>query len=890
MVDFNIGDIDPIETMEWLESMKSVIHRDGIDRAKYLFNEISRILVKHKCLDNIYNKFEYINTISIEDEPIYPGDITIEKSICAAVRWNAIMIVIKAFKKKMDLGGHLSSYQSIAHIYEVCFNHFFRISDDNNIGDLIYFQGHSSPGIYSRAYLEGRLTEVQLNNFRQEVYEDGISSYPHPKLMPSFWQFPTVSMGLSALNAIYQAKFLKYLYNRGLQDTSDITVYAFLGDGEMDEPESKGAITVAARYKLNNLIFIVNCNLQRLDGPVYGNGKIIIELEKFFRGSGWEVIKVIWGSDWDVLLSKDISGKLIQLMNETVDGTYQTLQSKDGMYIREHFFGKYIETKELVKDMTDEEIYNLVRGGHDYKKIYAAFKSAHCVKDKPVVILFHTVKGYGLTSNIESKNIAHQVKNINFHDLCVIRDNLNISMDDDGVKNLSFIKFSKYSDEYKYLHSQRKKLGGYLPRRNISNTNDVLKLPELFDFQSLFKKQDKKTSTTMSLIRILNIMLRNKYIKDKIVPIIADEARTFGMEGLFRKIGIYNPHGQKYIPQDYNEIFYYKESINGQILQEGISELGAISSWLSAATSYCTNSLTMIPFYIYYSMFGFQRVGDLLWAAADQQAKGFLIGGTSGKTTLNGEGLQHADGHSHIYSLTIPSCISYNPAYSYEIAVIIYDGLLRMYGSRQENIYYYITTMNENYHMPKMPSNSEDGIKKGIYKLETLSGDKCLVQLLGSGSILQHVRIAARILSKKYGIASVVYSVTSFTELARDGQDCERWNLLHPNDISKSSYISCIMNDAPAVAVTDYIKLFAEQIANYVPTNKYFVLGTDGFGMSDSRFNLRNHFEISYSYIVIYVLSILVQLKDISSVLFDRAIDIFKIDVNKINPLFFEKR
>ncbi|WP_115956053.1 pyruvate dehydrogenase (acetyl-transferring), homodimeric type [Candidatus Purcelliella pentastirinorum] len=887
MVNSEFNDIDSIETIEWLESIKSVIHNDGIERAKYLLNKISKVIFRNEHFNDYLNKFNYINTISVEEEPIYPGNIVIEDRICSAVRWNAIMIVLRASRKKLDLGGHLSSFQSVAHIYEVCFNHFFRIYGDDNIGDLVYFQGHISPGIYSRAFLENRLTEIQLNNFRQEICGNGISSYPHPKLMPNFWQFPTVSMGLSALNAIYQAKFLKYLYNRGLDDTSKRTVYAFLGDGEMDEPESKGAINIASRDKLDNLIFVINCNLQRLDGPVYGNGKIIMELENFFLGAGWEVIKVIWGSNWDPLLKKDVNGKLIKLMNETVDGEYQTLQSKNGMYIREHFFGKYSETKDLVKDITDIDIFNLVRGGHDYKKIYAAFKKAQVVKNKPVVILFHTVKGYGLTSNIESKNISHQVKDISFDDLCSIRDNLQISIDNNGISNLLFVKFAKGSDEYEYLHDRRKVLGGYLPNRNMYNLKDKLILPKLSDFKSLLKKQNKKISTTIAFIRILNIILRNYSIKDRVVPIVADEARTFGMEGLFRKIGIYNSNGQKYIPQDYNETFYYKEDKNGQILQEGINELGAISSWISASTSYCTNNLTMIPFYIYYSMFGFQRVGDSLWAAGDQQAKGFLIGGTSGRTTLNGEGLQHADGHSHIYSLTIPNCISYNPAYSYEIAVIIYDGLLRMYGPNHENVYYYITTFNENYHMPSMPPNSEYGIKKGIYKLETLNGSKSSVQLLGSGSILQHVRMAARILSNRYDIASDVYSVTSFTELARDGQDCARWNLLHPNDVNKSSYISCVMNSFPALAVTDYIKLFAEQISSYVPSDKYFVLGTDGFGMSDSRFNLRNYFEISYPYIVICVLSILVQLKDISSIFFNHAIDLFGIDVNKINPRLF---
>lgn len=877
-------DLDPIETREWLESLDSVIQREGISRAEYLINQILKKAYFHGIqITEKFEKNDYINTIPVEQEPDYPGDISLEKKIESFICWNAAMIVLRASKKKLDLGGHISSFQSSSTLYEVCFNHFFKAKNKNNSGDLVYFQGHISPGIYARSFLEGRLTEKQLNNFRQEISGNGLSSYPHPKLMNKFWQFPTVSMGLGAISAIYQAKFLKYINNRNLKNTSNQTVYVFLGDGEMNEPESKGAITIATREKLDNLIFVINCNLQSLDGPVTGNGKIINELENIFLGAGWYVIKVLWGSKWDKLFKKDKSGKLIQLMNETLDGDYQIFKSKNGAYIRKHFFDIYPETSKLVQDMTDEEIWSLNRGGHDPKKIYAAFKLAKKIKNKPKVILVKTIKGYGMGSFVESKNIAHQIKKMSLDEIRYFRNRLNIPISDEKIEELPLISFKKNTDEYNYLQEKRNVLGGYLPKRS-SRFDEKLEIPSLEYFKDLFKKQNKKISTTIAFVRILNLILNYNSIKDRLVLIIADEARTFGLEGLFRKMGIYNSSGQKYTPQDLKKLTYYKEDIKGKIIQEGISELGAGSSWLAAATSYSTNNLPMIPFYIYYSMFGFQRIGDLLWLAADQQARGFLIGGTSGRTTLNGEGLQHGDGHSHIQSLTIPSCISYDPAYAYELMVIIHNGLTRMYGEKQENIYYYITTLNENYNMPQMPLNVEEGICKGIYKLKSFDGKIKKIQLLGSGSLVRHVRKAGKILSIEYNIESDIYSVTSFTELAREGQDCDRWNMLHPNKNRKVPYISQVLKNFPTIAVTDYMKLFAEQIRAYLPTVHYRVLGTDGFGLSDSRKNLRYYFEINAFYIVIAALTELAKIGKIKKKLVDEGIKKYKINPEKINP------
>ncbi|AIN47426.1 pyruvate dehydrogenase (acetyl-transferring), homodimeric type [Candidatus Palibaumannia cicadellinicola] len=881
-------DVDPIETCDWLQSLESVIREEGIARAQFLINQILEKARENgiQISTDLSSNNNYINSISVEDEPEYPGNLELERRIRSAIRWNTVMMVLHASKKNLDLGGHIASFQSSATIYDVCFNHFFRARNNKDGGDLVYFQGHISPGIYARSFLEGRITAEQLNNFRQEVDGQGLSSYPHPKLMPEYWQFPTVSMGLGPICAIYQAKFLKYLHNRGLKDTSDQTIYAFLGDGEMDEPESKGALTIATREKLDNLIFIINCNLQRLDGPVIGNGKIINELESVFAGAGWKVIKVIWGSRWDELLRQDTKGKLVQLMNETLDGDYQTLKSKNGAYVRKHFFGKYHETAELVKNMSDEEIWALNRGGHDPKKIFAAMQRAKLTTGKPTVILVHTIKGYGMGVTGEGMNIAHQVKKMNIEEIRYFRDRFNLSViTDDQIESLPYITFKKESEEFKYLHERRNALHGYLPSR-LKNFTQSLELPSLDDFISLLKEQNKKISTTIAFVRVLSILLKKPIIKNRIVPIIADEARTFGMEGLFRLIGIYNSDGQQYTPQDREQLAYYREDDKGQILQEGINELGAASSWLAAATSYSSNDFPMIPFYIYYSMFGFQRTGDLFWAAGDQQARGFLIGGTSGRTTLNGEGLQHEDGHSHIQALTIPNCISYDPSYAYEVAVIIHDGLHRMYGKQQENIFYYITTLNENYFMPVMPVGVEEGIRKGIYKLETLAGTQGKVQLISSGAILRHVRKAAKILSQEYDISSDVYSVTSFTELARDGQDCERWNMLHPTETPRIPYVATILNTAPVIASTDYMKLFAEQISNFIPTTPFHVLGTDGFGLSDSRDNLRHYFEIDASYIVVAALWVLTKSKKLKTDIVSNAIKRFGINPDKISPRF----
>jgi len=884
MSDILNQDVDPIETRDWLQAIESVIREEGVERAQYIIDKVISQARQGGVNIASSTNHDYINTIPVNEEPAYPGNLELERRIRTAIRWNAIMTVLRASKKDLDLGGHMASYQSAATIYEVAYNHFFRAANDKDGGDLVFFQGHISPGIYARAFLEGRLTEEQLNNFRQEVHGHGLPSYPHPKLLPEFWQFPTVSMGLGPLNAIYQARFLKYLHNRGLKDTSEQTVYAFLGDGEMDEPESKGAINVATREHLDNLVFVINCNLQRLDGPVTGNGKIINELGSFFNGAGWNVIKVIWGSDWDELLRKDTSGKLIQLMNETVDGDYQRYVSKDGAYMREHFFGKYPETAELVKDMTDEKIFALKRGGHDPKKVFAAFQKAKETKNQPSVILVHTIKGYGMGETAEGKNIAHQVKKMDIDGIRHFRDRFDVPVADEDLEQLPYITLDKTSEEAKYLHERRSQLKGYLPKRT-PNFTQALEIPALGEFSALLEEQKKEISTTIAFVRALNVMLKDKSIGPRLVPILADEARTFGMEGLFRQIGIYSPKGQQYTPQDREQVAYYKEDEKGQILQEGINELGAGSSWLAAATSYSTNDLPMIPFYIYYSMFGFQRIGDLCWAAGDQQARGFLVGGTSGRTTLNGEGLQHEDGHSHIQSLTIPNCISYDPAYAYEVAVIMQDGLKRMYGD-QENVFYYLTTLNENYAMPAMPEGVENGIRKGIYKLETVKGkkDKLHVQLLGSGSILRHVREAAQILSNDYGVSADVYSVTSFTELARDGQDCERWNMLHPTEVPHVPYIAQVMNEAPAVASTDYMKLFAEQVRNFVPSSEFRVLGTDGFGRSDSRENLRHHFEIDASYVVVAALGELAKRGDIEAAVVADAIKKFNIDADKVNP------
>jgi pyruvate dehydrogenase E1 component len=878
-------DVDPFETREWLDAIESVIREEGVERAQYL---LSQVLEKSAVEGLSFNgsgamTSDYINTIHVDQQPEYPGDRDIERRIRSVIRWNAIMIVLRASKKDLDLGGHMASYQSSAAFYETCFNHFFRASNEKDGGDLVYFQGHISPGIYSRAFVEGRLSEDQLDHFRQEVEGKGLPSYPHPKLLPEFWQFPTVSMGLGPITAIYQARFLKYLTGRGMKDCSAQTVYAFLGDGEMDEPESRGAISFAAREKLDNLTFLVNCNLQRLDGPVMGNGKIIQELESLFKGAGWNVIKVIWGSEWDELLAKDASGKLLQLMNETVDGDYQTFKSKYGAFVREHFFGKYSETAALVADMSDDQIFALRRGGHDPRKLYAAFKHAKDTQGKPTVILAKTVKGYGMGEAAEGKNIAHGVKKMDMTHVAAFRDRLGLTISDDELSKLPYIKLEEGSPEYEYLHAHRKELHGYLPKR-LRNFTQPLEIPELSEFDALLTEQKRDISTTMAYVRILNILLKHKGMGKNVVPIIADEARTFGMEGLFRQIGIYNPSGQTYTPQDREQVAYYKEDTSGQVLQEGINEAGAMASWIAAATSYSTNDLPMIPFYIYYSMFGFQRIGDMAWLAGDQQARGFLLGATAGRTTLNGEGLQHEDGHSLILANTIPNCISYDPSFAYEVAVLMQDGLRRMYGE-QENVYYYLTLMNENYHQPAMPEGAEEGIRKGIYKLESHKGAKSKVQLLSSGTIMMEVRKAAQILSKDYDIASDVFSVTSFNELTRDGQHVERFNMLHPTGEAKVPYITTVLDELPTIAATDYMKQYAEQVRAFVP-GVYKVLGTDGFGRSDSRDNLRLHFEVNASYVVVAALHQLASRGEIDAKVVSEAIEKYGIDADKLNPLY----
>ena len=878
------NDVDPIETNDWLASIDSLIREEGIERAQFIIDQVMQQARAGGVSLPSGITTDYVNTIPVSEQPAYPGNLEIERRIRSYVRWNAVMMVLRGQKKDLDLGGHLSTFQSAATMYEVGFNHFFKAATEKNGGDLVFFQGHAAPGMYARAFLEGRLTEEQLDNFRQEVHGKGLSSYPHPKLMPDFWQFSTVSMGLGPVNAIYQARFLKYLHNRGLKDTADQKVYAFLGDGEMDEIESKGALTFAAREHLDNLIFVISCNLQRLDGPVNGNGKIVQELEGLFVGAGWEVIKVMWGSRWDKLFAKDTTGKLTQLMMEVVDGDYLTFKSKDGAYVREHFFGRYPETAALVADMTDDEIWALQRGGHDPLKVFAAFKKAQNA-GKPVVILVQSVKGYKI-AEAESKNTAHQSKKMSADSIKAYRDYFHIPVKDEDLESLPYVTFPEDSEEYKYLHEHRKALQGYVPARQPKFTVDF-KVPELSEFSALLEAQSRPISTTMAFVRFLNTLLKDKNVGQHIVPIVADEARTFGMEGLFRQIGIYNPHGQNYVPSDRDLVAYYREAKDGQVLQEGINELGATSSWLAAATSYSVSNMPMIPFFIYYSMFGFQRVGDLMWAAGDQLARGFMIGGTSGRTTLNGEGLQHEDGHSHIQSLTIPNCVSYDPAFAYEVAVIMQDGINRMYGEKQEDVFYYITTLNEIYDQPAMPKGAEEGIRKGLYKFEHVQGKgKGEVQLLGSGAILRHVREAAQILANDYGISSDVYSAPSFTEAAREGADAVRWNMLHPTETPRVPYVAQVMNDKPAVAATDYMKLFAEQIRAYVPAKHYHVLGTDGFGRSDSRANLRDHFEVDAHHVVVAALHVLAQEGIVDKKVVAEAIAKYGIDPERLNPLY----
>ncbi|MAD15032.1 MAG: pyruvate dehydrogenase (acetyl-transferring), homodimeric type [Alteromonadaceae bacterium] len=889
MADMMHPDVDPQETQEWLDALDAVLEEEGIDRAHYLLES----LVEKARRNGAYLPYDattaYINTIPAGQEPTMPGDQTIEANIRRAIRWNAMMMVLRGSKKDLELGGHISSFASSAMLYDVGFNHFFRAPNEKDGGDYLFVQGHVSPGIYSRAFIEGRLSEDQLDGFRQEVDGKGVSSYPHPKLMPDFWQFPTVSMGLGPMQAIYLARFLKYLTSRGLKDCSDQRVWCFMGDGEVDEPESLGAIGLASREGLDNLTFVINCNLQRLDGPVRGNGKIIQELEGTFRGAGWEVLKVIWGRYWDPLLARDSSGKLLDVMNETVDGEYQNYKAKGGAYTRENFFGKYPELKEMVSNMSDDDIWRLNRGGHDPVKVYAAYKRATETKGRPQVILAKTVKGYGMGSAGEGKNIAHNVKKMDIESVRHYRDRFNIPVADEDIANLPYFKFAEDSDEMKYLRSRRESLHGYMPVRLAKSTED-LPAPPLKAFEAITKGSgDREISTTMAFVRVLTVMLKDKKVGSRVVPIIPDEARTFGMEGLFRQVGIYSNGGQKYVPQDKDQVAYYREDEKGQVLQEGINELGAMASFVAAGTSYSTNDLPMIPVYIYYSMFGFQRVGDMAWAAGDSQTRGFLVGGTAGRTTLNGEGLQHQDGHSHIQAGLIPNCVSYDPTYGYEIAVIVQDGMRRMF-EEQENVFYYLTVMNENYVQPAMPDNVSEGIVKGIYKLEHQgnASNKTKVKLLGSGTILEQVREAAKILHDKYSVASEVYSVTSFNELGRDGLDCEHFNLLNPEKEQRVPYITTVLNDGfdgPTIAATDYIKTYVDQVRAFVP-GQYKVLGTDGFGRSDSRANLRHHFEVDAKFVVIAALRELVTAGNVDKKVLVDAIAEYGIDQNKINPLY----
>lgn len=888
MTDKKHVDLDPIETQEWLDSLESVLEAEGVERAHYLLESMIEKARRNGAHLPYDATTAYLNTIPAGQEPTMPGDQTIETKIRNAIRWNAMMMVLRGSKKDLELGGHISSFASSAMLYDVGFNHFFRAPNDKDGGDYLFVQGHVSPGIYSRAFIEGRLSTGQLDNFRQEVDGEGISSYPHPKLMPDFWQFPTVSMGLGPMQAIYLARFLKYLTNRGLKDCSDQRVWCFMGDGEVDEPESLGAIGLASREGLDNLTFVINCNLQRLDGPVRGNGKIIQELEGTFRGAGWEVFKVIWGRYWDPLIARDTTGKLLELMNETVDGEYQNFKANGGKYTRENFFGKYPELKEMVSNMSDDDIWRLNRGGHDPVKVYAAYKQATETKGRPQVILAKTVKGYGMGAAGEGKNIAHNVKKMDIDSVKHYRDRFNIPVSDEEIGDLPYYKFAEDSPEMEYLRAKREALHGYMPVRLAQSSHD-LPAPPLKAFEAVTKGSgDREISTTMAFVRVLTVLLKDKQMGKNVVPIIPDEARTFGMEGLFRQVGIYANQGQKYVPQDADQVAFYREDKKGQVLQEGINELGAMASFVAAGTSYSTNDLPMLPVYIYYSMFGFQRVGDMAWAAGDSQCRGFLIGGTAGRTTLNGEGLQHQDGHSHVQAGLIPNCVSYDPTYGYEVAVITRDGTRRML-EEQENVFYYLTVMNENYVQPAMPEGCEEGIIRGIYQLDNVGKSKAKVNLLGSGTILVQVREAAKILAEKYNVESLVFSATSFNELGRDGIDADRFNMLHPDGEQKVPYITKVLSetghDGPTIATTDYIKAYADQVRAFVP-GQYRVLGTDGFGRSDSRENLRRHFEVDANYITFAALYELSKQGQFDKKALAKAIDELGIDADKINPLY----
>ena len=883
----NIPDIDGEETAEWLESLAAVVERDGIERAHYLLETLIDEARRQGANLPYSANTAYVNTILESREEHTPGDPAIEWRIRSLIRWNALAMVVQANRHSGELGGHIASFASSATLYDVGFNHFWRAPTEKHGGDMVFIQGHSAPGIYARAYLEGRISQQQLLKFRQEVDGGGLSSYPHPWLMPDFWQFPTVSMGLGPIMAIYQARFMNYLHNRGLMDAADRKVWAFMGDGEMDEPESLGAITLASREHLDNLVFVINCNLQRLDGPVRGNGKIIQELEAAFRGAGWNVIKVIWGSYWDPLLQRDTKGLLRRRMEEAVDGEYQAFKAKGGAYTRDYFFGKYPELKQMVSNLSDEDIWRLNRGGHDPHKVYAAYAEAVKHRGRPTVILAKTVKGYGMGEAGEGQNITHQQKKMGEDALKAFRDRFDIPISDDAIAGAPFYRPDDDSAEIKYLQERRKALGGYLPQRR--KTAASLEIPSLDSFEAQLKGTgDREISTTMAMVRILTALTRDKKIGKFVVPIIPDEARTFGMEGLFRQLGIYAPKGQLYEPMDADQLMYYREDQKGHVLQEGINEAGAFSSWIAAGTAYSNHGVSMIPFYIFYSMFGFQRIGDLAWAAADIQARGFLVGGTAGRTTLAGEGLQHDDGHSHLLSANIPNCVSYDPTFSYELAVIVQDGLRRMF-KEQENIFYYLTVMNENYVHPDMPKGVEKGILKGMYLLKEYGRkkkDQPTVQLIGCGTILREVMEAATLLDNDFGIAADVWSATSFTELRREGVDAERWNMLHPEKKPRASYVEqCLgKRKGPVVASSDYVRLFADQIRGLVP-RRYVTLGADGFGRSDVRGQLRKFFEVDRHYVAVAALKALADEGEIPAQKVADAVKKYGIDPEKPNPL-----
>ena len=891
------NDPDAQETREWLDALAGVIQAEGPERAHHLLEQLLE-QARQSGIDLPFSATTgYVNTIEPHNEERSPGNLELEGRLRAYMRWNAMAMVVKANRLHPadggDLGGHIASFASLAHMLAAGFNHFWHAESEGHGGDLLYLQGHSAPGIYARAYMEGRITEEQLLNFRQEVDGKGLSSYPHPDLMPEFWQFPVVSMGLGPLMAIYQARFLKYLHARGIADTANRKVWVFLGDGEMDEPESLGAIGLAAREKLDNLIFVINCNLQRLDGPVRGNGKIVQELEGTFRGAGWNVIKLLWGSNWDPLLARDKDGALRKIMMDTLDGDYQGFRAWDGAYVRQHFFGRDPRTLEMVAKMSDDDIWALRRGGHDAAKVYAAFHAANQHKGQPTVLLVKTVKGYGMGGAGEARNIAHQVKKLTDDDIRYMRDRFNIPIPDSELPKIPFYKPADDTPAMRYLHERRKALGGYLPHRR-TKADEHFTVPSLETFKTVTDAtaEGREISTTQAFVRFLTLLLRDKALGPRLVPILVDEARTFGMEGLFRQIGIYNPAGQKYTPVDKAEVMYYREDKAGQILQEGINEPGGMASWIAAATSYSSNNRIMVPFYVYYSMFGFQRFGDLAWAAGDIQARGFLLGGTSGRTTLNGEGLQHEDGHSHVLASVIPNCVSYDPSFAHEVAVILHHGLKRMV-EKQDNVFYYITLLNENYPMPGLAAGTEEQILKGMYLLEKGAAPQgkgakaASVNLLGCGSILRESIAARQLLASDWGVSANVWSCPSFNELARDGQDCERWNLLHPTEKPRVPFVAQQLeaHPGPVVASTDYIKKFTEQIRAFIPKGRsYRVLGTDGFGRSDFRSKLREHFEINRHYIVVAALKALADDGVLPATTAAEAIKKYKIDTERLNP------